>query len=33
MQRGVLDEFILAYLTTEEAEVGWEDRYPPTFPF
>jgi protein subunit release factor B len=33
MQRGVLDEFILAYLKTEEAEVGWEDRYPPTFPF
>ena len=33
MQRGMLDEFILAYLKTEEAEVSWEDRYPPTFPF
>ncbi len=33
MQKGRIDEFILAYLKTEEAQVGWEDRYPPTFPF
>jgi ATP-dependent Clp protease ATP-binding subunit ClpA len=33
MQRGKIDELILAYLKSEEAQVGWEDRYPPTFPF
>jgi protein subunit release factor A len=33
MTRGQIDEFILAYLRSEEAQVGWEDRYPPTFPF
>ncbi|MBN1966001.1 MAG: AAA family ATPase [Anaerolineae bacterium] len=33
MQRGKIDEFILAFLRSEEAQVGWEDRYPPTFPF
>jgi ATP-dependent Clp protease ATP-binding subunit ClpA/protein subunit release factor A len=33
MRRGKIDEFILAFLKSEEAQVGWEDRYPPTFPF
>jgi ATP-dependent Clp protease ATP-binding subunit ClpC len=33
MARGQIDEFILAYLRSEEAQVGWEDRYPPTFPY
>lgn len=33
MQRGRIDEFILAYLKSDEAQIGWEDRYPPTFPF
>ncbi|HEX3050503.1 MAG TPA: AAA family ATPase [Aggregatilineaceae bacterium] len=32
MSRGLIDEFILAYLKTEELN-NWEDRYPPTFPF
>ncbi len=33
MQKGKIDEFILAYLKSEEADITWEDRYPPTFPF
>ncbi|MBI5958169.1 MAG: AAA family ATPase [Chloroflexi bacterium] len=33
MQKGKIDEFILTYLRSDEAEIGWEDRYPPTFPF
>jgi protein subunit release factor A len=33
MERGMIDEFILAYLKSEEANIGWEDRFPPTFPF
>ena len=33
MQRGKIDDFILAYLKSDEAQLGWEDRYPPTFPF
>ncbi|NLX10114.1 MAG: AAA domain-containing protein [Chloroflexi bacterium] len=33
MQRGQIDPFILAYLKSEEANIGWEDRFPPTFPF
>jgi ATP-dependent Clp protease ATP-binding subunit ClpC len=33
MQRGKIDEFILAYLMSEEGMVSWEDRFPPTFPF
>lgn len=33
MGKGLLDEFILAYLRTEEANVAWEDRFPPTFPY
>lgn len=33
MERGDLDDFILAYIEKEEASVGWEDRFPPTFPF
>jgi ATP-dependent Clp protease ATP-binding subunit ClpC len=33
MQRGLIDEFILAFLQSEDAGISWEDRYPPTFPF
>lgn len=33
MEKGDLDDFILAYIEKEEANVGWEDRFPPTFPF
>ncbi len=33
LEKGLLDEFILAYLKTEEAAIAWEDRFPPTFPF
>ncbi len=33
MGRGMIDELILAYLRSEEAALGWEDRFPPTFPF
>jgi ATP-dependent Clp protease ATP-binding subunit ClpC len=33
MQRGMIDEFILSYLKSDEGQTGWEDRYPPTFPF
>jgi protein subunit release factor B len=33
MEKGQIDEFILAYLDKEERNVGWEDRFPPTFPF
>lgn len=33
MERGQIDDFILAYLEQEERGVGWEDRFPPTFPF
>jgi PCRF domain len=33
MGKGLLDEFILAYLRTEEANMSWEDRFPPTFPY
>ena len=31
--KGMLDEFILAYLRKQDAQVMWEDRYPPTFPY
>jgi ATP-dependent Clp protease ATP-binding subunit ClpC len=31
--KGLLDEFILAYLEQEEKTVAWEDRFPRTFPF
>ena len=33
LSKGLLDEFILAYLENEEANVTWEDRFPRTFPF
>ncbi len=33
MNKGLLDEFILAYLQSEEASVAWDDRFPQTFPF
>jgi len=33
MGKGLLDELILAFLQTEESNVTWEDRFPPTFPF
>jgi len=33
MEKGLIDEFILAYLQTEERSVAWEDRFPQTFPF
>lgn len=33
MEKGHIDDFILAYIEKEEANVGWEDRFPPTFPF
>ena len=31
--KGLLDEFILAYLQSEETATAWEDRFPQTFPF
>ncbi len=31
--KGLLDEFILAYLEQEEKSIAWEDRFPKTFPF
>jgi hypothetical protein len=33
LNKGLLDEFILAYLENKEAQVTWEDRFPRTFPF
>lgn len=33
MERGRIDELILAFLRSEEGAPRWEDRYPPTFPF
>jgi ATP-dependent Clp protease ATP-binding subunit ClpC len=33
MGKGMLDEFILAYLRTDEPQMAWEDRFPPTFPY
>ncbi|MBX3063001.1 MAG: AAA family ATPase [Anaerolineae bacterium] len=30
---GAMDEFILAYLRTQDSTILWEDRYPPTFPY
>jgi ATP-dependent Clp protease ATP-binding subunit ClpA len=33
MDKGRLDDFILAYLQQEDESVAWEDRFPPTFPF
>jgi ATP-dependent Clp protease ATP-binding subunit ClpC len=33
MERGLLDEMILAYLQTPDAQITWEDRYPATFPY
>jgi protein subunit release factor B len=33
MGKGLLDELILAYLQTDQANVTWEDRFPPTFPY
>lgn len=33
MERGMLDEMILAYLQTPDAQITWEDRYPATFPY
>ncbi|MBL1134189.1 MAG: AAA domain-containing protein [Chloroflexi bacterium] len=33
MEKGRLDDFILAYLQQEDENVAWEDRFPPTFPF
>ncbi|NJL92796.1 MAG: hypothetical protein HC915_03265 [Anaerolineae bacterium] len=33
VEKGRLDDFILAYLELSERGVGWEDRFPPTFPF
>ncbi|CAG0974418.1 ATP-dependent Clp protease ATP-binding subunit ClpC [Anaerolineae bacterium] len=31
--KGMIDPFILAFLRTEESDVTWEDRFPPTFPY
>ena len=33
MDKGQIDPFILAYLTSDEGSPRWEDRFPPTFPF
>lgn len=33
MEKGKLDEFILAILQKDHGKVVWEDRFPPTFPF
>jgi protein subunit release factor A len=33
IEKGQLDDFILAFLEQEEASGSWEDRYPPTFPY
>ena len=33
MEKGQLDDFILAFLEQEEAAGTWEDRFPPTFPY
>jgi protein subunit release factor A len=33
MDKGLLDDFILAYLEKEEGGTTWEDRFPPTFPY
>jgi protein subunit release factor B len=33
LEKGRLDEFILAYLQQEDENIAWEDRFPPTFPF
>ncbi|HLA42914.1 MAG TPA: hypothetical protein VJZ27_05735, partial [Aggregatilineales bacterium] len=33
MNKGQLDDFILAYLDKEEGTSTWEDRFPPTFPY
>lgn len=33
IEKGQLDEFILALLRQEGVGVDWEDRFPPTFPF
>lgn len=33
MVKGLLDDLILAYLQTDEPNLTWEDRFPPTFPY
>lgn len=33
MEKGQLDDFILAFLEQEDGTNTWEDRFPPTFPY